>query len=366
MAVSFGARPRSQTSKPGKALTSAISGDGLYVFTGNEVTQHGNSYLEVGAAGGGAKYLALAVQHARSIEYLKRTVQLAMGRSGFIWPIDVAKNEDDAYLIMPILNDEGYHTLSEYMSNVVGAGGSNKQGKLAAEQSEMRLEIARMLLNSWDRLHVAGCLYLGLNPDHIYYHPGQHAVLFGFNLDIELIKENPSLDDFMSNWYAASAIRPVDYSLDYADPYSYFVTAIQSKGASPLTAFRYTDWFAENCMAFRLLVGLLPYAGPLVAGVANDSPDAHQSWLERYQRNPVFIFDSMNHKNSLEGNPAYEVYIDNWRNLPEDLRERFTNCFDSSRRPASLLGLPWYPLKAPSGWHWDAENQSFKQFLVNY
>lgn len=361
MEISFGARPRSQVSAAGKVLTSTIAGDGFYVFTGNEVVRQGSTFAEIAAAGDGAKYLALAVEQTRNMAYWQRVVELAMGRDGFIWPIDVTRNEEDTYLIVPILNDQGYHPLSEYMTNMVGAGGSNRQGKLASEQREMRLEIARKLLGGWDRLHAVGCLYLQFNPEYIYYHPERHAVLFGFNLDIELIHEHPSISELMNSSIAARSGRPVGYSLDYADPYAYFETVIQADDAPYLMAFRYSDWFAENCMAFRLLVGLLPYAGPLVAGVANDSPEAHLSWLERYQRNPVFVFDSVNHKNSLEGNPAYEVYLENWKSLPDDLRERFMKCFDSAHRPAEQMGLPWHPASG-----WQTENGKFRKFLVNY
>ena len=360
MKVPYGTTLGALRAERGNVLFSFLNGQNLYVLLDETTVVFRTERPLVEHALTGEKYYAVSLDdspynkpelnpgsnpdkagdpaHRWDLERWRAVVRRPMPHLSFIWPADVVSNEEGAaYLVFPLEFDTArYRPLADLMPNWTGDRPLDAHGEDVAAQRALREAVARSLVAAWRQLHAVGYLYLGFDVNNMYYDPDTGAVKFGFSLStVEYDAQAIRVDAVGSVPLAVPSYERIGVTLDYVDPPTYASIANALKGAGRARGVPYTDLFALHAMVFRLLVGRLPFYGRTVVYESNRTPEEHRRWLDVYQNNPVFIFDSQNASNRVGGEDGFatdEVYEDNWAAVPKDLREELEGFFDSAKR----------------------------------
>lgn len=354
MKVAYGAAFGKLLSERSNVLFSLMSGYNLYVLLDERTTVFRAEYPMVEHAITGERYYAVSLDdspygkpatsrtgdesHRWDLERWQTVLERPMPRDRFVWPVDVASAEDErCFLIFPLEFDMArLYPLADLMPNWNDGRPLASYGEEVARQRGLRVKVAKSLVDAWNLLHATGYLYLGFDPEHMYYSENGKVKL-GFSLATVNVGSPDAIrpDAVAGSPVAARSYDTLGLSLDYVDPLAYqSVKAALEKGGMAY-AGAYTDMFAMHAMVFRLLVGRLPFYGPIVLPEPNDSPEEHRRWLDFYQGNPVFIFDSQDDSNRVGGEDGFasdEVFEDNWNALDAGLRAELEGYFDSVKR----------------------------------
>jgi hypothetical protein len=122
---------------------------------------------------------------------------------------------------------------------------------------------------------------------------------------------------------------PGEYLLDFAMP-----SVVEGRLVRPC---RQVQNYCLTAMLFYLLIGKLPYDGPLMMGFPDTNPIEHMHKFEVYHKNPVFIFDLADTSNQLGAFAADEKFIDAWEELPIQIQEVFR---ETLRKENASFGNP--------------------------
>lgn len=360
MRVAYGATAKDLRADRADVLFSLMCGQNLYVLLSETTVVFRAERRLVAHALTGDKYYAVSLEdspynkpelnqgsssadavdpaHRWDYRRWRTVVARPMPRAHFIWPVDVASSEDGlAYLIFPLEFDTArYRPLADLMPNWTGDRPLDAHGEEAASQRTLREAVARSLIDAWGQLHASSYLYLGFDVENMYYNSDDGSVKFGFSLSTVDYEVQAILASAVGSMpLAAPSYERLGLTLDYADPLTYQSIMDALKGNGRARGVPYTDLFALHAMVFRLLVGRLPFYGRTVVYESNRTPEEHRRWLDVYQKNPVFIFDSVDGSNRVGGEDGFatdEVYEDNWKAIPDDLRAWLEAFFDKGKR----------------------------------
>ena len=345
MRSAYGIDNKSLEAVPEEVLFSLVSGFNVYVLLPDQTefafggrrqrlvkhVQTGDLYYAVpvppwgndGSRSSFGGWIPLKEVEERWVPLAKRP----MPRSRFVWPIDVATNKGEwSYLVFPLDRDVArYQPLSNLLVNWTGGMPMAAFGEEAARQRALRLAVATSLISSWQFLNSTGILYFGFDPSRMYY-DANGSVKFGFCLSTAYCGagESGAIDPEKTVPIIMVGEHDLGLSLDYLDPRAYQLASADYKIGSTIELPAYTDLFARRAMLFRLLVGRLPYYGPIMLPETNGNPAEHRRWLRLYQRNPVFIFDPDDDSNRVGGENGFagdEIFEENWLAIPEAIRE---------------------------------------------
>lgn len=260
-------------------------------------------------------------------------------RSHFDWPVDVAMTtgRERSFLVFPLASDAGrLRPLSELMVNLDDGRPPLEFGQEIADHRNLRIALARSLVEAWGQLRSCGYCYGCYDSSNIFYDPKAKEVRFGFSMATRYL---PDGDAESPSPIAVSKGVRESLIFDYIDPVSYGpIREAVDHGEQPSALLSRTDDFAMWAMAFRLLVGRLPFYGPSALTVPNTSGEDHLRWIDQYQKNAVFIFDSTDDSNQVGGRDGFageEVFRENWEAIPDDLRGEMFDRFDSGGTAAA-------------------------------
>lgn len=292
----------------------------------------------------------------------------------FEWPIDIASVDGSNYLVFPTRGSmaaEEHRPLEDYAPNRYALGASELASAARAREPRAAA-IARSLLDAWDVMWRSGVLYLGLSGSSVWYSLLRNNVVLPFSWatayvggtwDTLTMQRSFSLySHWYSHWSPDVSKVPdapeeiIGISTDYIDPraYRHLTLALDQRAIREglidvcwITPF--TELFSLASLLFRLTVGRLPYQGSLIGGLPNGTAVDHKSWIDFYQRHPIFIFDPHDDSNAIGtryGTASLEEYVENWNALPSAAREAFTAVFtqdfsDEHPDPAYLTPAEW-------------------------
>lgn len=326
MPIAFGSKVREQAADASEVYTSLLGGHGVYVPTESTVRVMGVERQVVEQAGSSySQYyvVPLASRGQNDLEHWSRIIDFDMAFLGFMWPVDLAQNDEDWALVFPVVNTSDYQPLSMLMVNWKLPDGSyfDKSAREIERNRVLYLRIVANLLRSWKALNQLGLLYLDYDMSHILYN-SQGQVLFNFNVDLSSWGwEHPVWKVEANNLTPVPFVvdrpnMPIPHMpLDYVDPFTYDVVKAARDHGKATVAVPYTEMFAMHAIAYRLTVGCLPFYGPQVSFQPNDVGDSHLAWVDTYQEYHTFGFDSAKAENRLGSMAIEEVFVRNWEFL---------------------------------------------------
>ena len=204
------------------------------------------------------------------------------------WPISVSPLTDSKSFLYTMPLAEGYHSLTAVI---------NRKVDLTEGQ---KVELLRKIAEIFRELHDRGFVYGDISAENILYKLNPDG-----SVSVKVIDcENITLPDLPFGLQGSGKYRAPELLLPGPD----------GKSQAPTI---YSDAYAFQVLAFRILLRRHPLDGELARSVPADD---HNGFLEYYARHPRFIFDG-------DSNPPSPRVKHNWAKLPEPLRLYFEDCF---------------------------------------
>lgn len=260
----------------------------------------------------------------------------------FIWPldmIDIPENEEHRYYL--IFNLKAYPEY-ERLSRI----SRNKQ-YLGLENPNI-CEVVRNYIDAFIELHNSSFMYVGFDDDNILINSKNKSLLFPF---IEYMS-----GDINKILY----LKVKNHFSEVIDPYAYLNRTIDGKQIEN-DAYLYdfnSEMYAFTSILFRLLVGLYPYEGMLMAGnVNNYESDNNYSWITKYVESTIFIFDPEDKSNSIDVFNEYKINVKRWNSLPDEIKNMFIKVFNRSNVLRENSSVEYY---SPSEWKTVLEKFDYK------
>lgn len=184
--------------------------------------------------------------------------------------------------------------------------------------------VVKSLLSVFDNIHKGGYAYHSFDMERIFYYGKECNILVDFTLGMSRHRNDPLFVSEMDKETIAIEFLPpwIDFS---------------ERGRLTLL----DDLYSISAMLFRLLIGRMPYQGRLMDGhgdmmdlIRDTDPNGHITMFEHYHENPVFIFDKSNKTNSIGLYTHEEKFADLWNDLPERIREMFSETFTEENNKA--------------------------------
>lgn len=212
----------------------------------------------------------------------------------FCWPMAVSQLTDNKSFvyIMPLL--EGYRPLTDAINRV--------DPLTDRQKAQLLLKIAE----AFDTLHKKKFIYGDISDRNILYRINSDG-----SVSVKIIDcENVTLAGFSFGLQGSGKYRAPELLIPDPDRMDH----------KPKPPSKYSDTYAFQVLAFRVLLRRHPLDGKLARSVAADD---HQGFLKYYGYNPRFIFDGT------ANNPGPRV-SENWAKLPMPMQLYFRNCFSQT------------------------------------
>lgn len=255
--------------------------------------------------------------HQITVNYVEHTFGL---------PTDEIKNHTagDMVLLFPYKNYNIAKTVADELKEVK-----------TINWKEPRIrELLVRIPEAFQKLNDAGYINMDFDFSHLYLRDDRSVMFEYTNLMMPLLMADSAaaLPD------GREGLCKGEYPYEFAEP-----ALVQ--GTLKLPDLN-TQNYSLTAMLFYLMIGRMPYDGPLLLGLTDNNEVEHEHRFEVYHRTPVFIFDPEDSSNHLGEFAADQRVIDLWRELPEKIRSLFTETL--SRENAQRR----HPVSNPSPAEW--------------
>lgn len=228
--------------------------------------------------------------HELTVNYVEHTFGL---------PTDEIKNHTagDTVLLFPYKNYGIAKTAADELKEVK---------KISWKEPRIR-ELLVRIPEAFQKLNEAGYLNMDFDFSHLYLRDDK-SIMFEYTNLMMPLNATPA--------QGREALCKGEYPYEFAEP-----ALVQG-------TLRLPDLNMQNysltAMLFYLMIGRMPYDGPLLLGLTDNNEVEHEHRYEVYHKTPVFIFDPQDSSNHLGEFAADQKVIDLWEELPEQIRELFT------------------------------------------
>ena len=214
-------------------------------------------------------------------------------------PTDEIKNHTagDTVLLFPYKNYGIAKTAADELKEVK---------KISWKEPRIR-ELLFRIPEAFRKLNEAGYLNMDFDFSHLYIRDDK-SIMFEYTNLMMPLKATPA--------QGREALCRGEYPYEFAEP-----ALVQ--GTLKLPDLDMQN-YSLTAMLFYLMIGRMPYDGPLLLGLTDNNEVEHEHRYEVYHKTPVFIFDPQDSSNHLGEFAADQKVIDLWEELPEQIRELFT------------------------------------------
>ena len=227
----------------------------------------------------------------KQYEAIQMLIEKGAPSEKFIWPVAVVEGSspDNFGYVMPLINTKKYSKLALYFS-----------GEVKAKRFETLIDACLQMAEAFYDLHLSGLCYRDISFGNLFINFETGDVLICDNDNVTFDSLTSTDDTWGTNGFMAPEVL---------------------KGESPPSS--QTDLFSLSVVLFRMLHLQHPLQGQREYEVLITD---HETELELYGRNPIFIYDPVDGTNRpVKGKK--DIADAYWPYYPEALQKRFIEAF---------------------------------------
>lgn len=238
----------------------------------------------------------------------------------FRWPCDIVDIENTSFiksgnLGLVFLKKDNYKNTLTPLKNVV------YNDRLYGVDNQCAVNMKKLLINlltALNDLEEKGFLFVSFDLEKMYFNENDYSVYFDFSpstvalYDDDINKKHRFFHD--------------DISIDFLPPWEEYQNISKAN--------RKLAYYGVAALIFKLLIGRMPYQGSLFDGcgaimssIFDNNFNEHINRMKEYFKFPIFIFDSLDKRNSIGVTAEEQDCIERYEALSGELKYMFSNTF---------------------------------------